>query len=282
MNSIRDDLYKRFNGLLPIKRENPRKGQSQWYYMMPIKGSDEDNPEYEYIDVPSRDTPNPRLQNSNNNYAKPITSAGNTYLPNQNQETLFNKTLRNGEYASGAIQQGLSAGWADEIEGVMGGLGYAIGSLNQNWNKNGESPFSAAQRGYTETRDYRRNNIAEGYQKAPVMMQTMTDLGSIASPINHTNIFGTMPVLNHAGQALQNPIISGSLAGLGASQGNMANQAVDTLIGGITGKMSNAITAPVNNYVTYQPQGYNGNYGQNIVQPIAGRFINDILLKIIK
>ncbi|MBQ8676876.1 MAG: hypothetical protein IJ529_00205 [Alphaproteobacteria bacterium] len=53
MNSVHDDLYKYFNGMLPIKRENPQRGESQWYYMMPKKGSDEDNPEYEYINVPS-------------------------------------------------------------------------------------------------------------------------------------------------------------------------------------------------------------------------------------
>ena len=43
-NDIYDDLYKRFNGLLPIKRENPKSGQSSWYYMMPVKDFDEFNP----------------------------------------------------------------------------------------------------------------------------------------------------------------------------------------------------------------------------------------------
>jgi len=284
MNDIYDDLYKRFNGLLPIKRENPKSGQSSWYYMMPVKDFDEFNPQYEYIDVPNENSPNPRLQSlDNDNYNKLAAYPGNTALPTtDNKETLVDKTLRNGEYASSALQQGLSAGWADEIEGVMGGIGYALGSLNSNWNKTGETALSAARRGYNITRDARRNNVAEGYQNAPVMMQTMTDIGSIASPMNHTNIMGNIPILNYVGEALQNPIISGSLAGLGASQGDAINQINDAIIGGSSGYISNSITNPVNQYISYKPQGYVGNYGQNITQPVAGRFINGMLSNIIK
>ena len=68
MSEIYDDLYKRFNGLLPIKREKPKRGQSLWYYMMPVKGSDEDNPEYDIIDVPTQDTPNPMINKHHEEY----------------------------------------------------------------------------------------------------------------------------------------------------------------------------------------------------------------------
>jgi len=88
---------------------------------------------------------------------------------------------------------------------------------------------------------------------------------------------GNIPILNYVGEALQNPIISGSLAGLGASQGDAINQITDMMNGMIIGGVANKISSLFNPYLSYKPQGYVGNYGQNITQPIIGNYLNRLL-----
>ncbi len=55
---IQKTLNDFMNGFKPLRRSNPKTGQSEWYYMVPKNPSDEFT-EYDYIDVPSPNTPNP-------------------------------------------------------------------------------------------------------------------------------------------------------------------------------------------------------------------------------
>ena len=64
INRVRKDIEDVFYGKKPVKRTNPKEGQSEYYYVMP---KDDDPDDYEIIDVASEDTPNPRLQNSSAN-----------------------------------------------------------------------------------------------------------------------------------------------------------------------------------------------------------------------
>ena len=64
INRVRKDVEDVFYGKKPVKRTNPKEGQSEYYYIMP---KDDDPDDYEIIDVESKDTPNPRLQNSSAN-----------------------------------------------------------------------------------------------------------------------------------------------------------------------------------------------------------------------
>ena len=64
INRVRKDIEDVFYGKKPVKRSNPKEGQSKYYYVMP---KDDDPDDYEIIDVASEDTPNPRLQNSSPN-----------------------------------------------------------------------------------------------------------------------------------------------------------------------------------------------------------------------
>ena len=62
--SFAEDLELKLDGKRPIRRENPKKGQSRWYYVDP-RGRDEDFTllsQMKTIDVPSPNTPNPALQ----------------------------------------------------------------------------------------------------------------------------------------------------------------------------------------------------------------------------
>lgn len=66
----------------------------------------------------------------------------------------------------------------------------------------------------------------------------MQVVGAIASPVNHTNIFGQTPVLNHLGRAMQNPVINGSVAGLGMAEGNWQSQIYEAFLGAKNGILS--------------------------------------------
>ena len=59
-NFIRDLMF----GRKPLHRENPTAGQSEWYYMTPKNPNDLDNSEFDFVDVPTQNTPNPLLEKS--------------------------------------------------------------------------------------------------------------------------------------------------------------------------------------------------------------------------
>ena len=73
---IQKTLNDFMNGFKPLRRSNPKTGQSEWYYMVPKNPSDEFT-EYDYIDVPFPNTPNPL--NSLNKMSKKIKDLYSTY-----------------------------------------------------------------------------------------------------------------------------------------------------------------------------------------------------------
>lgn len=135
-------------------------------------------------------------------------------------ETMFNKILRNGEYASSAAQQGLTLGWADEIEGVAGGAGYGVGSLNKKWNKTGETFGQAFKRGYVKTRDARRTNLEEGYKRNPLLTGGAEVFGAISNPAKFSKISPLEPIENLKRKNLIDAIVGGSFYGAGSTNEN--------------------------------------------------------------
>ena len=62
--SSRREMELQMDGRLPLERQHPKKGESQWYYVDP-RGRSENFTllsEAKTIDVPTKDTPNPYLQ----------------------------------------------------------------------------------------------------------------------------------------------------------------------------------------------------------------------------
>lgn len=135
--------------------------------------------------------------------------------PTTPQENLWDKALRHGEYFISAAEQGLSAGMADEIEGITQGLGYTIASLNKNWNKNNETFAEAYQRGYTQGRDYRRNMLAEGKQNAGMLMDGGEMIGAIANPLSKIAAPSKLaPVSRQAAYNAKNAMATGTISGI--------------------------------------------------------------------
>lgn len=143
--------------------------------------------------------------------------------PEGETETAFNKLLKQGEYASSAAQQGLSFGWEDEAEGVMGGIGYGIGSLNKNWNKRNESVTDAYKRGYKKYRDERRGVVKEGYQKQPGLTGASEAIGAIASPIKFSKISKAAPLDVIKRKSLLDSVAGGSVYGAGVTENGAAD-----------------------------------------------------------
>ena len=82
--STRNYIY----GLSPLKRENPARGQSEWYYFDPRNASTFSD--FKQIDVPSQNTPNPYAKEIQNYIFKTDSDNykllyGNTQPPQENQ-----------------------------------------------------------------------------------------------------------------------------------------------------------------------------------------------------
>lgn len=76
-------------GLSPLKRENPARGQSEWYYFDPRNASTFSD--FKQIDVPSQNTPNPQAKEIQNYIFKTDPDNykllyGNAQPPQENQQ----------------------------------------------------------------------------------------------------------------------------------------------------------------------------------------------------
>ncbi len=70
------------------------------------------------------------------------------------------------------------------------------------------------------------------------------------------------------GKALNNSLVSGSIAGLGAAEGNAMQQGINTVWEVGIGGLSNKFAQGIGNKFSYSPQNYtNGNLVPNTVQP---------------
>ena len=123
MNDLRKELEGYLNGTTPIKRQNPKPGQSQWYYMVPR--SDDEFSDFDIVDVETQSTPLP------DSFRKQQNLTSNT-TANENSNSNYLKTA---EQMSAAAMDGISLGLSDEINGAMNAVGYGLASLVPAWNK---------------------------------------------------------------------------------------------------------------------------------------------------
>ena len=77
-----DILNNIFNGQTPLKRTNPKAGESEYYYFVPGQDDWTLLSEVKTVDVPSADTANPYLQSQTNSFGKPSQLAQNSTQTN--------------------------------------------------------------------------------------------------------------------------------------------------------------------------------------------------------
>lgn len=138
------------------------------------------------------------------------------------QNGAFGNILKKGEQLASAGLNGLTLGFADEMEGIMSGLGYGLASLNPKWNKSGESFMDVAKRGYADARDNRRNVFTQGQEDMPVAMGIAEAAGSIASN-PYGKILGaskTVPLAMKAAGNFKTGIANGLTYGAGVTEEN--------------------------------------------------------------
>ena len=147
------------------------------------------------------------------------------------QPSTWDNTLRKAEQLTTAALDGLSLGWADELEGATSAVGYGAASLNPEWNKTNESVWDAMKRGYVQGRDNRRQVLAQGLQESPTATTVAQMAGAYASPINVFRYSQKAPleVQNKLNQ--YNAVTNGIIYGFGSGQDNWQNYAQQTLSG---------------------------------------------------
>lgn len=147
------------------------------------------------------------------------------------QPSTWDNTLRKAEQLTTAALDGLSLGWADELEGAASAVGYGVASLNPQWNKTNESVWDAMKRGYVKGRDNRRQVPAQDLQESPVATTVAQMAGAYASPINLFRYSKTAPLVVKNKLNNYNAAANGIVYGIGSGQDNWQNYAQQIGIG---------------------------------------------------
>ena len=147
------------------------------------------------------------------------------------QSSTWDNTLRKAEQLTTAALDGLSLGWADELEGAASAVGYGVASLNPKWNKTNESVWDAMKRGYVKGRDNRRQVLAQGLQESPTATTVAQMAGAYASPINLFKYSKTAPLGVKNKLNKYDAVANGIVYGFGSGQDNWQNYAQQTLSG---------------------------------------------------
>ncbi|MDO5386471.1 MAG: hypothetical protein Q4F75_04285 [Pseudomonadota bacterium] len=152
--------------------------------------------------------------------------------------------LEKAEALASAGMQGVSLGWADEIEGALGGLGYGFGAM-LNLGPQKENVWDAVKRGYYKHRDARRDVLHRGAEEMPVAMTAAEIAGSVAAPnILRVGKGASSRVVDRVAQ--RNDWISAPVYGLGSAEGDWKSHA-EGLGVGIGASLLTAPLSPYNN-----------------------------------
>jgi len=101
--------------------------------------------------------------------------------------------------------QGVSLGWADEGYGLIGGAGRVLANATMRafgYPVNNESLLDAWHKGYTDMRDYARQELQRGYERHPYISTGAEVLGSAFSPIR---VFKTPGHIGSFGNFIAHP-----------------------------------------------------------------------------
>ncbi|MBR1605734.1 MAG: hypothetical protein IJ660_06490 [Alphaproteobacteria bacterium] len=85
-----DILNSIFSGQKPLRRTNPKVGESEYYYVVPGQNDWTSLNDIETVDVPSADTPNPYLQSQNTVFGQPTQFAQNNMQANDGTSPMQN------------------------------------------------------------------------------------------------------------------------------------------------------------------------------------------------
>lgn len=174
--------------------------------------------------------------------------------------------------AIGHAAQGITYGWSDELNGVIGGVGRVLANgimRAMNQPVNNESFADAWHKGYTDYRDFSRNELNAGYERNPVISHGSEILGSAFSPFRvhrARNIIGlTGDYLAHPWDIKKSDAINAlgtaAINGIGKSDNKNINEMARNTLWGTVG---NYAGVKANHHL----------YGSNMHYPISRGFTN--------
>ena len=85
-----DILNSIFSGQKPLRRTNPKVGESEYYYVVPGQNDWTSLNDVKIVDVPSADTPNPYLQPQNTVFGQPTQFVQNNLQANDRTSSMQN------------------------------------------------------------------------------------------------------------------------------------------------------------------------------------------------
>ena len=177
---------------------------------------------------------------------------------------------------------GISQGFFDEANGVIGGAGRVMANAAMRafgQPVNGESISDAWNKGYTEYRDYARQELADGAERNPGVSLAGEVVGSLASPIKVANT--NKRWLLHPEKIINarktNALANGTISGIGytdnenASVGDYAANVAFGVGGGLAGSAAgNKFFKSVNNIIDEA-----GRAGANATAYVGSKRLSD-------
>ena len=95
-----------FSGQTPLKRTNPKAGESEYYYVVPGQKDWTSLNELKTVDVPSASTPNPYLQQQTTNFGQPTqVPQDNTQITSKNPKDFWNNVMDSSQNDFNRIKQ---------------------------------------------------------------------------------------------------------------------------------------------------------------------------------
>ena len=85
-----DILNNIFSGQVPLRKTNPKAGESEYYYVVPGQNDWTSLGDVKTVDVPSADASNPYLQPQNNTFGQPTQFAQNNLQANDRTSSMQN------------------------------------------------------------------------------------------------------------------------------------------------------------------------------------------------
>ena len=176
-----DILNNIFNGQTPIRRTNPKAGESEYYYFVPGQDNWTSLSEAKTVDVPSADTPNPYLQPQTNSLGQ----QSMTPVPQMATQPSTSQIQQQSETSAwDTLNQ-----WKDNIADAMqaGAVGYTTGATLGNFDETmggATAALTGNPDNYSMGRDAIRqlqNNLS---QKHPYIYGGAEFVGAMTSPMH--------------------------------------------------------------------------------------------------
>lgn len=257
------------NGEYPIKRNSydVKRGKSPYYYL-DGNGNEIDHPaggNHQFTPV----------NYSQSGMTEPVVHSNQV----NNSSSGFYNVMRKGEQLASAGLNGLTLGLNDELEGLLGGLGYGVANLGmKGLNKLGfdvrvpqESVLDAMQRGYTKARDDRRLALNNGRAEMPIATAAMETVGSMAAN-PYSKLFAAStgaPLAMRTARNMYTAGATGITSGFGNTEGDSVSEYAKNMGLGALGAVMGTRTGNV-----LYGRGDNHHLGRAIINETANQATN--------